>query len=213
MKASMILEKIWHHKKEFVTSEEIAEYCNVLNIEYKPAMRYLLKSGYLRRIFNGIFYVRTFEESKRKITARYTHLELVSKGLKVRGVKKWYFGLHTALKLNNMTHEYFSTDDVINDVLFRPKPVTIAGSKFKFFKVSPKLFGFGIKSNDKYAYSDPEKTILDFVYLMSYRGMPKEYIPLDVADWAKDVSKYKIRKYLRYYPKAIAGAALEAVAV
>lgn len=64
------------------------------------------------------------------------------------GVKNWYFGLYTALKLNNMTHEHFAVDYVVNDRLFRPKPMTIAGYKFRFLKLAPRLLKFGITEND-----------------------------------------------------------------
>ena len=77
---------------------------------------------YIIRIFRGIFYVKSLEEIKYK-KVKYNHLELVAKGLELKGVKHWYFGLHTALKLNNATHEYFTIDYVITDSFYRNKPI------------------------------------------------------------------------------------------
>lgn len=129
-------------------------------------------------------------------------LELVSKGLELKGVRNWYFGLHTALELNNMTHERFAIDSVINDKIFRAKPVSIAGHKFRFVKLSNKLLDFGVVK-DGIRYSDAEKTILDFIYIWRYNGIPEEKIVLDVAEWAENISKAKIRKYAKKYPKTV----------
>lgn len=122
--------------------------------------------------------------------------------MELKGVKNWYFGLYTALKFNNITHESFSVDYVVNDKLLRSKPINIAGYKFKFIKLAPKLLEFGINENNL-KYSDPEKTILDFIYMWRYNGAPKEKIALDVLEWAKDLSIEKTKKYSANYPKTV----------
>ena len=156
--------------KEFVTSKELELYCKSMKLDYTTVIRYFIAQGCMTRIFRGIFYVKTLDEIKLG-RSKYSHLELVAKGLELKNVKNWYFGLHTALKLNNMTHEYFAVEDVINDSLFRANPMNIAGYKFKFTKLSPSLFDFGIKNKDEIVrYSDPEKTVLDFIYIWRYNG-------------------------------------------
>lgn len=129
-------------------------------------------------------------------------MELVAKGLELKGVKNWYFGLYTALKFNNITHESFAVDYVVNDKLLRLKPIKIAGYKFRFVKLTPRLLEFGV-IEDKLKYSDPEKTILDFIYTWRYNGVPTEKIVLDVSEWAKDISSEKIEKYADNYPKTV----------
>lgn len=212
MKISTIADKLRLEKKEFVTSDELTEYCKVFDIDHKSAIHYLIKMKYLVRIFRGIFYVKTLEEFKLGITSKYNPLELVTKGLELKGVKNWYFGLHTALKLNNITHEHFAIDEVVSDTVFRAKPINIAGSKFRFVKLSPALFNFGINKENMYLYSDPEKTILDFIYLLTYNGMSAERIVMDMADWAENISENKIRKYSDNYPKTVAKIASEVIA-
>ncbi|MBN2237331.1 MAG: hypothetical protein JW729_07210, partial [Bacteroidales bacterium] len=133
---------------------------------------------------------------------KYNHLELVAKGLELKQVKNWYFGLHTALKLNNMTYEHFTIDYVVSDKIFRAKPINIAGYKFKFVKLKSSLFLFGIIKN-KIRYSDPEKTILDIMYRWRYNGIPKEKIVSDISEWSKNLAKPKIKKYSKNYPKTI----------
>jgi predicted transcriptional regulator of viral defense system len=203
MRMSVLLRKLHLENKEFVTSEELEAYCKSMKLDYDTVVRYFISRGYLIRIFRGIFYVKSIEEQKLG-RSKYSHLELVAKGLELKNVKNWYFGLHTALKLNNMTHEYFAVEDVINDTLFRATPINIAGYKFKFIKLSPSLVNFGIMKKDELVrYSDPEKTVLDFIYIWRYNGIPEDKIVIDLAEWAKHASKEKLRNYANKYPKTV----------
>jgi len=204
MTMSLLRRKLWMDEKEFVTAEELKRYCKPMKLNYEMVVRYFGMRGYLVRIFRGIFYVKSLEEAKLG-RSRYNHLELVAKGLELKNVKRWYFGLHTALKLNNMTHETFVVEDVVSDELFRANPFTIAGYKFKFSRLSPALLGFGIrKAGNGVRYSDPEKTLLDFIYLWRYNGIPEEKIVADVSGWEKGASKEKLRAYAKKYPKTVA---------
>ena len=200
-KSNLLLKKLAIDKIEFITSDELKRYCKIMSLNYDITIRHLVSRGYLIRIFKGIFYIKTPEEVKlNRFT--YSHLELVAKGLELKGVKNWYFGLYTALKFNNLTHESFAVDYVLNDKLFRSKPINVAGYKFKFIKLTPKLIEFGIIENNL-RYSDPEKTILDFIYIWRYNGVPKEKIVLDISEWAKDLSIDKTEKYCANYPKTV----------
>jgi predicted transcriptional regulator of viral defense system len=201
IKSSILLKKLRIDKKEFITSEELKRYCKKLAMNYEKTIRYYVSRGYLIRIFKGIFYVKSLDEVKLG-KSKYNHLELVAKGLELKGVKNWYFGLYTALKFNNLTHESFTVDYVVNDKLLRSKPINIAGYKFKFVKLNPKLVEFGIIGNNL-KYSDPEKTILDFIYTWRYNGVPETKIVLDISEWAKDLSIEKIKKYAVNYPKTV----------
>jgi len=188
-------------EKEFVTSTELRLYCKSMKLNYESVIRYFTSRGYLVRIFKGIFYIKSLDETKLGKT-KHNYLELVAKGLEMKSVKNWYFGLYTALKLNNMTHETFTVDYVVNDKIFRPKPMNIAGYKFKFLKLASPLLEFGI-TKDNLRHSDAEKTILDFIYTWKYNGIPKEKIVLDITDWARNISKEKIKEYAKKYPKTI----------
>lgn len=197
---NLLLEKLYLEKKEFVDSDLLRGYCKALKLNYKSTVRSLLSTGYLVRIFRGIFYVRSLEEKRLK-KSKYSTWDLVIKGLELKGVKNWYFGLNTAIKLNNLTHEFFTIDYILNDKIFRPNPMSIGEKRFKFIKVRPELTTFGIKKNGNIKYSDHEKTILDFIYLRKQNGAPDEKVILEVSEWAEGVSKSKIKKYLKFYPK------------
>ncbi len=209
MTIKLLIKKLHLEGNEFVTSETIKKYCKPLKIDHKNAIQYLLREGYLLRIFKGIFYLRTFDEIKLG-KSKYSHLELVSKGMELKGVKNWYFGLYTALKLNNLTHEHFAIDYMINDKIFRAKPIEIGGYKFRFLKLKPELFRFGI-IKDTLRYSEPEKTILDFIYVWRYNGIPEEKIIMDISDYAGGLSKKKLRAYGESYPKAVRAIAEKVV--
>ena len=196
-----ILKKIHLDGREFITSTEIKSYCNSLSLDYENIIRYLIRRKYFIRIFKGIFYAKNLEEINYK-SAKYSNFELVSKGLELKDVKNWYFGLYTALKLNNATHEYFTIDYVISDSLYRNKPIAINNRKFKFYKLKPSLLKFGIIET-KFRYSDLEKTILDLIYLGVYSSKPKVKILMGISDYMQNLSKSKIRKYVQNYPNSV----------
>jgi len=197
-----VLKKLYLEKEEFVTADFLRRYCKSFDVDYESTIRNLSYRGYLVRIFRGIFYVRNLEEHNLGKT-KYSHFELIAKGLALKNITKWYFGLNTALKFNNMTHEVFTIDHVFNDSLFRARPIDILRYKFHFHKISPSLLTFGVITNDMIRHSDPEKTILDFLYIWKYNGVPKERIIMDITEYTKDISKEKLKRYVKHYPKTI----------
>ena len=202
MRVSRLLEKMWLENKEFVTSNELKKYCKALRMDYDDAVKNFVHRKHLTRIFRGIFHVRQPGDFMLKRDA-YNHLELVAKGMELKHVKKWYFAFHSALKLNNMTHEYFTINELASDTIFRPRPISIAGHKFKFVKLAPSLFGFGVKKHGLIRYSDPEKTVLDFIYIMRQNGMPDAQICMDVEEWVVGATKAKMKRYSENYPKSV----------
>jgi len=201
MKMSLLARKLRLEGREFATAGELRGSCRTMGLDYDRSVRYLLSRGHLLRIFRGIFYVRSFDEMKLG-KLKYSVQELVAKGLELKGIRNWYFGLQTALKFNNLTHEHFTVEYVISDTLFRKNPVGIAGYKFRFLKLKPALLTFGIVG-DNLKYSDMEKTILDFAYVWRYNGVAAEKILADLAEYSNDASRNKLRKYSKYYPRTV----------
>ncbi|MBW2976649.1 hypothetical protein KY347_04345 [Candidatus Woesearchaeota archaeon] len=126
----------------------------------------------------------------------------VKEALRIKGVKNWYFGLESAVKLNNLTHEYFAVETAINDSIFRPRAIGILGTKVKFIKISKELFKFGLKG-EEFKYSDAEKTVLDMIYLGKYNNYSEEEIKNNVLDLIGHCKKSKLRKYAEHYPKTV----------
>ncbi len=210
MKSTTLFQKLQIDKKELVTSAELKQYCKKGGFDYDLAIKSLVRGRRLVRVFRGIYYVRAPDEIVLG-KSRYSHLELVARGLDLKNVENWYYGLYTALKLNNMTHETFVVSDVINDSIFRQNPMKIGDHRFKFTKISKKLTGFGIRrgGGGKIRYSDPEKTILDFIYLWRQNGRSSKRIVSDVIDWSQKISEKRMKKYLKNYPKTTKETACE----
>jgi len=201
MKLSILIRKLALEKNDYISSETLKEYCKDIKTSYLTTVKYLLRHNYIVRILKGIFYVKSLEERKfKKININY--LDAVKKALEIKKIENWYFGLETALKLNKVTHEYFTLDYVFTDSLFRPKPVTIMNHKIKFIKVNARLFRFGIIKNSL-NYSNIEKTILDFIYIGKYNSLSDNEIKNNIVDLLKLSSKRKLKIYLKYYPKTV----------
>lgn len=179
--------------KRIITSEDLKEICLKYNFDFDNTKKLLLNKGYLITIFRGIYYLRDYNERKTGVI-KYSSSELLAEGLRIKEIKNWYFGLNTALKLLNLTHEVFTVNHVINDRFNRVTPISIRDSKFLFRKIKTPLF-FGIersktKNNINLNYSDLEKTFLDNLYL---NKKPLEY----------NVNRARLLKYSKYYPKNI----------
>lgn len=194
MTLKILVEKLARRNSKFITGDEIRENCRKLPLDYYTTIRYLTHYKYIARIFRGIFYVYSIEERKlRKINTPF--YDILKEALKMKGIDNWYFGLETALKFNNLTHEYFVVDYVISDKLFRAKSFLILGRKVKFVKLSKKMLSFGIIKNN-FNYSDSEKTLLDLLYL-------KHYSKSEFIDVVKKLSKSKLIKYSKNYNQQV----------
>lgn len=194
MTLKLIVEKLARVNKKFITSPELKDYCRRLSLDYITTTKYLIRNRYMARIFRGIFYVYTIEERKLgKLEMPF--YGILKEALKLKGVKKWYFGLETALKLNNLTHEYFNITYIINNKIFRAKPILIMGNRVKFYKLVPKMFKFGIVKN-KVKYSNPEKTALDLMYLNHCNKG-------EFNELSKNLSKTKLNRYSNNYNKKV----------
>ena len=158
----------------------------------------MLNKSYLITIFRGVYYLKSYEEKKFN-SLKYSPYELLALGLEKKGVK-WYFGLNTALKFLNLTHEVFPLNIVINDKFNRTKPMKIAGSSFFFIKLKPSLF-FDIEetktsSSISLYHSSLEKTLLDMIYL-------KKNIDLNEYKFNKSLFLKESGRYNRIVKKRI----------
>lgn len=202
MKYGLFVRKLLLRKDRYISSEELKEECAKLGMSYEKAIKYLYLYKYLERIVRGFFYIPTVEERKYK-TGGPSFYEAISKAMEYKKVENWYFGLETAIKLNNITHEFFTIDYVVSDKIFRPKPMKILGRKVKFVKLNKKLFGFGTKKSKNTPYSDLEKTILDIIHLRKYLGETNKAIRDYVIEWADEADKNKMKKYSKHYSKSV----------
>ena len=173
-----VLKKIKQDNKEFVSTEELQDYCKDLYFDHRTIGDYLLTRGYLLSILDNIYYVKTEEEILQN-KLKYSILELVAKGLNIKKVKNWYFGLYTALKINHVEYEHDNEFFyLINDQIVKAKPTTILGKQFRFL------------------------TLLDLIYLWHYNHMNDSRILIETYKLIKGISKEKILEYSQYYPES-----------
>ena len=209
MKIPIIWKKLLLEKRKIVLSREIRELAKKLNKNERWSVDYLQRHGYILRVFRGIYYIKSADE-RQMGTLDFSIYEIVAMALKEKGVKDWYFGLETALKLNNMTHEYFSVNFVITDSYRTSKIINILDTKFQFLKWIKRHFEFGIVKKNGLRYSDKEKTVLDIAYKRYRRGKEMTYVINIIQEYMDILDEQTLMKYLERYPqrfrKAIGGS-------
>jgi predicted transcriptional regulator of viral defense system len=197
MKTLLIWEKMLIEDRKIVTSDEIRELSEQLGKEPKQSLNYLQRHGFITRILRGIFYVKSYEERK-KGQAECSLYDMLAMALETKGVRKWYFGMETALKFNLMTHEYFTVDRVITDSFRTTKVIKINGTNFSFIRWNERHFDRGIVTNGRIRYSDKEKTVLDLIYRDYLNG--KEKFTDAYSEYVDQLSKERFMDYLSDYP-------------
>lgn len=196
-----VLKKIRQDNKEFITSEELKKYCKELYFNYRIISNYLISRNFLVKILDDIYYVKTVDEVRQN-KLKIPISELLGKALELKNVHNWYFGLYTALKLNEIKYNHQNKYCyLINNRILINKPIKILGKKFRFLRFQDPLFHFGI-INGKVKYSDFEKTILDLVYLWEYNHRNENRILIELSKLLDGTSKEKILDYSQYYPKS-----------
>ena len=199
MKTSLIWKRLLIEEKKIVTSGEIKSLAHELGKDEERSLYYLQEEGYIVRIFRGIFYVKTIEEREQG-TFDSPIFDMVALALNKKGVKRSYFGLETALKMNNMTHEYFTIDYVLTDSYRTTKVIKIRNTRFQFFKRSKKQFQNGIIVRDLKRYSNPEKTVLDLAYQRYIKTADPDYFLLPIKEYRDKFELGKVNNYLSMYP-------------
>jgi len=181
--------------------------CRKFEADPRYTLNYMSFYGYLVRVVNGVYYVKTLDEfsSKRAVDVH----RIISLGLDALGVE-WYFGLNTALQMNGATHEYSDTVFVVSDKVYRNEEVKVAKSRVRFIKISHRLLGFGVAVSDGLRFSDLEKTLLDMIYLSKYRSMPEGRIAAMVEEYSGGVDRGKVEEYLDAYPLNVGKVARDA---
>ena len=201
MTYTTLIEKMRLSENKIVTREELVRDCKKLNIKYEHAIGYLLKHAYLVKILRGIFYIKSLEErSYKKIAMPYT--EAIARALYLKGVKNWYFGLESAIKLNNLTHEHIVVETIVSDTIYRNRPLRVLDHTIKFIKAKKDLFSFGITKGD-IPHSDVEKTILDMIHLDKYNGRKDTAMRNKITEYLDHADRAKILKYSKHYSKSV----------
>ncbi len=185
-----------------ITRKELSEIALTLGItDFDEWREYLLKRGYLIKGISGIYYVKTPGERLIGTASTFKIVSTVMEKL----TENWYFGLYTALRLNGLTQEYYSTIYVINSKLTRSRPVKINGTPVMFVRMKEPLFKLGIErvGGLELKTSDPEKTLLDFLYLSRYGTVSRETAERVFRTYLPQTDRRKLLSYVQVYPLSL----------
>ncbi len=196
--SSLIWETLASRGEVVVPRTSISELTRRINLNADSTIRTLSKNRRLLPLFKGFYYCMNPNEILRH--KEVSALDVFALGAKAKGIGSWYYGLHTALRLHGMSHEYRTSEDVISDSFYRPNGVAMAGRRFTILKWRPGMAKFGVRKRNDYLVSDPEKTVLDFAYLDHY-AMAKGRAPS--GTWREHVNAVdpgRLKNYLSHYP-------------
>jgi predicted transcriptional regulator of viral defense system len=205
MKTPMVWKKLIIDELKIVTAQDIQKLAQLIGKDGHRSIDYLQRHGFIFRILKGIFYIKSPEERERNFF-QYSIYEIIAMAMKVKGVRNWYFGLETAFKFNDMTHEYFSVNYAITDSYRTTKVIEIIGMKFQFIKWSKNHFGFGIIKKDGLRYSDKEKTVLDLAYKRFLKEKNSDSLAAILKEYEQTLYKEKLNDYVKHYPKRFSEA-------
>jgi len=197
---SLIWKRLLLEQKKMVTTNQIEKLALKLDKNKKRAVYYLQEEGYIVRVLRGIFYVKSLKERQYN-TLNNSLYTIVAWALEIKKVKNWYFALETALKLNNLTHEYYTVDYVFTDSYRTTKKISIIDNKFQFLKRSKKYFKKGILEKNKIRYSTPEKTVLDLAYNRFLKTKNEKFFLSPLKEYKTKIDVDKIKTLLDLYPR------------
>jgi len=183
-----------------ITRGELEKLASYFNEDVDYLVNYLIQYGYVIRILRGLYYVKTpVEFSTGGSPSIYGLLALGMSKI----TKNWYLGLFTALILNGLTHETYTTVFIINDRLARPRPIQVNGTPVRIIRSRRDIFNFGIVTRDPLRFSDLEKTLLDFLYFANYGTLPKSLAWRVWKEYYGTADPMKLKEYSKKYPRSI----------
>ncbi|MDG6220352.1 MAG: hypothetical protein QCI38_02755 [Candidatus Thermoplasmatota archaeon] len=198
METPAVWKKLLIDGRRMASSEEVRSLAREIGKNEWRSVKYLQEHGYLVRILRGIFYVRSPDEIERGMYDA-SIFEMVSMALDMKRVKRWYYGMETALKLNYMTHEYYNIEYVITDSYRTTKDIRILDTYFRFISRDPRFFGYGILEEKNYQYSDPEKTVLDLIHTRYMKTKEIAHYLSPLLEHKEKLDMHKFQKYLKNY--------------
>lgn len=201
MKGRVVWEILARRDAKVVTTGEIAAVAKELDKDVKNSIRHLRRK-LLVPLFKGYYYVRTPNEVLLNAPGP-SALELFAMAAAAKGIGRWYFGLYTALRLNGLSHEHRNVEYVVGDSLYRINGVKIGSTRFVCLRWNSALVSFGLKRAGAYAFSDPEKTALDFAYWDHWRVLKKGKPRREWLVFSERLDGRRLHDYSRHYPEAV----------
>lgn len=200
-KAGKIHFSMTSRKLRCVSTKDIEELCSRFGFSPANVRTVLIRKGALVPLFfKGIFYVRTSSELLTK-TLPLDSLILATLACNKKFGKEWYFGLQTALKLNELAGVQTSTKTfIITKKQVRSKIHSMGSMEFIFSKIKVSSDN-GIIEKNGLRYSDPVRTVLDFLHLgIKKKDTTYAEVVLDaVIELNKQKFQSGVKRQLRSY--------------
>jgi|GEM_PF-1254900 len=200
-KAGKIHFSMTNRKLRCVSTKDIEELCSHFGFSPTNVRTILIRKGALVPLFfKGIYYVRTSSELLTK-TLPLDSLILATLACDKKFGKDWYFGLQTALKLNELTGVQTSTKIfIITKKQVRSKIRSMGSMEFIFSKIKISSDD-GIIEKNGLRYSDPVRTVLDFLHLgIKKKDTTYAEVVLDaVIELNKRKFQSEVKRQLRLY--------------
>ncbi len=157
---------LMNRKMRCVSSADIADICKYFGFSPVNVRTVLIRRGVLvQLLFKGIFYVRNSTELLAK-TLPSDPLVLAALACNKRFGKIWYFGLYSALKLNELAGVQTPVKTfIITKKQVLPNRRDLGGMNFVFSQVKGVPFDKGIIENNDLRFSNLSRTALDFLHL------------------------------------------------
>jgi len=203
--ATSVWKKLLIDGYKVVSSDDVMSIASKFGKNEMRSLRYLQEHGYIFRVLRGVFYVKSPEEVEGDFF-RYSIYEMISEALRTKGVKNWYFGLETGLKMNMMTHEFYTVDSVITDSFRTTKTIGILDSKFSFrrWAIADGAAAWKVRRITDHGcviyHSDKERTVLDLAYrnLLGKGSVKQALAPL--VEFEDRLDRQRLAEYLSDYP-------------
>ena len=188
-------------KNRAVKIENLKDIAREFGKGEKEIIEYLVRIGLALRIVEDIYFIKDPANS-------LPLWIMIARGLNRAGVK-WYYGLYSAWMNGRMVQQVYLGEVIVNNKYSGKRK--IGGVDVYFFKTRrDKFFTFGIEEFREGVYrSDPEKTVLDFIYFGNYGKIPSlmvsevidSYFDPDNSLMYFNGRNYeRMKEYLKYYP-------------
>ena len=181
------MNKTYKHFKD----QQIITLCEIKKqfpgINHRVAVKYLLKSGYIKLVKKGVYLNKEFQSPDKFILAT----KLITNGI---------IGYHSALELHGLAQSTYNTVHIITDKPYDVKPFTAYEISYKPVKQD---INFGktkvIRGSEEVITTDIERTLIDCIDKLKYAGGFEEYFKS--ISGVSYINEKKIIKYLKKYDK------------
>lgn len=176
-----VLQKLKSLKKDYFTIDDLAKVFDMKRQSLQVALTRLEKRGAIIRLTKGVY----------QLPDIVANIPAIANQL----YPESYISFETALAQYGILSQVPYT--ITFATIKRPTKVIIGEVQCEFRRLKPELF-FGFSLADGVYFAEPEKALLDQLYMVSKGKGVLDTAALDL----KAIKKSTLRRYMQQYPKA-----------